>query len=141
MPGYPQIVQGGHLLLCQLVEKDALIKTSAEILSKPYRKRTSENALFIFYWRLRFAHTKGTDINGAALLQETTRQRPEVIDLTGAELTRADIPYMDLRNARLDGASLPAAVLSGCILRGATLNGANLSRADMDHADLSGRAL
>lgn len=126
------------LFLSQIMEKDDLIAITREILSKPYQKRISENALFIFYWCWRFVHTKDGGLNWDEFLHDITRTRPEAMDLTGATLDWAEMPYMNLSGARLDRASLRFAILAGGILRGASFNHTHLSHTDLDSVDATG---
>jgi len=130
------------LFLSRLLAKDLLVKTSRGILAGKYQKQISENALFILYWAVRFAHSPDGKISSLKELKQMfSNARPKTINLVRADLDRAELTCMDLSRADLAHAGLGASILSNACLTSAHLNNADLSMIDLESADLSNASL
>ena len=124
------------LFLSQMAGTQPLITGTSEILTRPYRKRISENALVIFYWCVRYRHSPCGDIREPKEFTKLFRElSPGSMFLEGAALDRVELTHADLSRAWLDKAHLSGAVLTGACLARASLKEADLSRANLDGAD------
>ena len=127
------------LFLGQMTGIEELVKTGGEILSLPYRRRISENALYCLYWGIRYVHSADGTIKNMQLLKELfANHKPSAILLQGAELEGAELTGMDLSGAELEKTNMRAAVLIGVSLAGSNLTGAEFSFSFLDDACLTG---
>ena len=139
-------------------EKNELIAPLKKILSGPYKKNISENALQILYWSARINCNmenvitnydimqtesgqripKGAQLNGAAL-QDITLEGADLrlIDLTQSDLRNANLNYSLLTNARFTEANLENAKLEHTIALRANFNKSTIKNAIFNHSDLS----
>ena len=88
-----------------------------------------------------YTETRGMFLFAGVPAERLPETRPDVIDLSGANLRGANLRDADLRDADLRWANLSGADLRGADLSGADLRGANLSGADLSEADLRGANL
>ncbi len=124
-------------------ESEGVPRLAAEVLGEPYVERISENALRLLYLHARSRlgplagpeAEDGAEVDLVALRSAFQEDRPERLELEGADLSGADLRGADLRGARLKSARLERTDL-----RGAGLAEADLAGADLTLADLRGAA-
>lgn len=103
------------------------------LLSAPYQRRRSENALLALYFAVRRVFRERE-----ALGEALDRELPANAMLGGAQLAGVDLAWVALRGADLTGADLSRARLSCADLRGARLDRAHAAHARFDGAALDG---
>ncbi|ETR67763.1 MAG: hypothetical protein OMM_11245, partial [Candidatus Magnetoglobus multicellularis str. Araruama] len=100
-----------------------------KILTQPYAKNISENALQILYWSVRIGCNMEDEINDMQLLQKKTGDSiPKGIQMSSALL----------QEMVFEGADFTEADFSGADLTRANLNHAILDRADLHSAQMDG---
>ncbi len=116
--------------------RDERVKVLRAVLQRPYRSRTSENALRLGAWSRRYGgepfRAVGAKLAGSHLSGE---------DLSGLGLTGADLTDARLDNCQATGADLSRALLTGASLAGADLQAVSLAGANLDGAALGGTVL
>ncbi|HNI24024.1 MAG TPA: pentapeptide repeat-containing protein, partial [Plasticicumulans sp.] len=127
--------------LMETADEQPLAVLTTSILSAPYRRRVSENAVLLASEWMRYRRPFDVDhpevwFNGMRALI------PEAANLQGADfrdarLSLLGLPKADLTGARLGGAELMHADLAGACLRKVQMPNVNLSSACLLKADFS----
>ncbi|KPA18376.1 repeat-containing protein [Candidatus Magnetomorum sp. HK-1] len=128
-----------------------------KILTQPYAKNISENALQILYWSARIGCNMEDEIHDMKILQQKTRENiPKGIklstallqemvfegaDLTGADLSSADLTRANINHAILDNANLNAAKMDGVRAEHVRAIAANFRQAAIKKASFNGADL
>jgi WD40 repeat protein len=103
------------------------------VLTQPYHRRGSENALLALY-----LSTRASVGVGEALGRALQREFPANAQLAGASLASIELPWISLPGADLSGARLLSTRLDCADLRGARLDRARASHTVFDGALLDG---
>ncbi|OJT21959.1 hypothetical protein BO221_24760 [Archangium sp. Cb G35] len=125
----PEIVS----FLAGLPEWERTKEALRRVLTRPYRRRGSENALLALY-----LSTRASVGDGEALGQALQRELPANAQLSGASLASIELPWIALPGADLSGAKLLLTRLDCADLRGARLDRAMASHTVFDGALLDG---
>ena len=128
-----------------------------KILTQPYSKNISENALQILYWSARIGCNMEDEIYDMKLLQQKTKENIpkgvqlstallqemvfEGADLTGADLSAADLTRANINHAILDNANLNAAKMDGVRAEHVRAIAANFRQAAIKKASFNGANL
>ncbi|MBF0453002.1 MAG: TIR domain-containing protein [Candidatus Magnetomorum sp.] len=105
-----------------------------KILTQPYVKNVSENALQILYWSSRIGCNMEDDIHDMQLLQQKTQENiPKGIQLSGALLQEMVFEGADLTEADLSGSDLTRANINHAILDHANLHAARMDGVRAEH--------
>jgi WD40 repeat protein/uncharacterized protein YjbI with pentapeptide repeats len=134
----------GDLLLANLApgadEQSAgyrrVFNASGELLTQPYRKNISENALLLRHYLI--GHRDGPNGRKQPLPADAWPAPPQ---LQGADLSGLHLGGVDLRGAQLQKADLRGCDLGFACLAGACLDEAHLDKARLESADCRGAQL
>lgn len=105
-----------------------------EILTSPYTKNISENALQILYWSIRIGCNMEDEINDMQLLQQKVGESiPKGIQMSGALLQEMVFEGADFTEADFSGADLTRANINHAILDQADFHSAKLDGIRAEH--------
>jgi len=111
-----------------------LLAPLQQILTNPYAKNISENALQILYWHIRVGLNMDNEINDMQMLQQKTGELiPKGIQLSSALFQEMVFEGANLSNADLSGADLTRANINHAILDGADLQSAKMDGVRAEH--------
>jgi WD40 repeat protein len=121
-----------------LLDQQSCVSPSLQgILTAPYEKNISENALQILYWLARFECDMEDTISDVKKMQTLTgRLFPSKMQLTKASLQEINLEAADLKQADLSLADLSQANLINAIIKKANLKNAILKEAKLDQTGL-----